>query len=145
MTVTVASFRQALAPVFDNTTTYPDGAVQFQIDGAYASMPASFWGAQLDYAVTLYVAHMLILNARTAAASGGGSGIPGIPTGAAQSKTVDKVSVSYDTKFGIDEAAGWWNQTSYGQMLWQLLVRKGAGPRYFIPIPSRNPLDAKGF
>ena len=46
-------------------------------------------------------------------------------------KSVDKVSVSYDTQASVSPDAGHWNLTIYGQRMWTLIQMFGAGPVQF--------------
>ncbi|ECC3368559.1 TPA: DUF4054 domain-containing protein, partial [Escherichia coli] len=45
------------------------------------------------------------------------------------SKSVDKVSVSYDTSATLNPDAGFWNNTRYGAEFYQLITMFGAGGR----------------
>jgi hypothetical protein len=49
-------------------------------------------------------------------------------TGVINSKSVDKVSIGYDTAGGIEAGAGHWNLTIYGTRLIKLIKMVGAGP-----------------
>lgn len=74
----------------------------------------------------LFVAHHLTLDARDAAAVAAG-GVPGELKGPAASKSVDKVSVSYDTKAVTFEDQAFWNLTRFGIQLYNLARLIGAG------------------
>lgn len=125
MAVTVASFR-ADFPEFTSNTAYPDATVAFWLGLAGKMLSADRWGDLTDYGIELFVAHNITLAARdlkTADAGGfGGSG-----AGVTSSKTVDKVSVSYDTAAATIEGAGNWNLTTYGTRYIQLARLVGAG------------------
>lgn len=54
---------------------------------------------------------------RAAAIGGGG----GANSGVVSSKSVDKVSVSYDSSATMNPDAGFWNNTRYGAEFWQLI------------------------
>lgn len=84
------------------------------------------WKSQYNLASELFVAHNLALEklARDAAALGA---TPGLGTGPVNSKSVDKVSVGYDTQAGISPDAGHWNLTTYGTRLWWLIQMFGMG------------------
>lgn len=127
MAVTPASFR-ADFPEFTDTTKYPDGAINLQIGLAGYFLSSCRWDANIvDRGTELYIAHYLALGARNAAIAAAG----GIPGGGAMgpqaSKTVDKVSVSNDTKAVTLADAGHWNSTIYGVQFYQLAMMVGAG------------------
>lgn len=129
--ITPASFRQ-LFRAFGDAGDYPDLAI-----GTYITIGTSFltgsamfgasrWGSNLDYAMSLFVAHHLALDKRDEQAAANGA-VPGEVRGPASAKTVDKVSVSYDTNAVTFENEAFWNQTRYGINLLQLAMMAGAG------------------
>jgi hypothetical protein len=120
MTVSVADFRAAF-PAFADATKYPDAAVQFWLDTAYAMLPPLIWDTSLDLGVQLYTAHNLIMDQRAAAAGASGSG------GVVASKSVKGVSIGYDTGLGLAEGAGAYGATTYGNRFYQMMVMFGAG------------------
>lgn len=131
MTVTAASFR-ADFPEFASTTTYPDAMVSVWLAAAGNLLDAARWGALLDLGTELFIAHNLVLGARDQkAATNGGTG--GAASGVMSSKSVDKVSVSYDTGAGTIEGAGAWNLTTYGVRYLQLARLVGAGGLQISP------------
>ena len=122
--LSVARFREDF-PEFADAKTYTNQSVQFFIDLAGLAVIPFFWGRMTVHGQELYTAHMLALRqysiARAQAASEGGQPgvVPGMPMGLPASKSVSKVSVSYE--FGETTMEGWgpWNSTSYGQLyLW---------------------------
>lgn len=125
MTVTVSSFRIDF-PAFTDTAAYPDASVAFWLGLASKSLSPDRWGELLDYGTELFVAHNLALDAQANKAAAAG-GVPGVASGLTSSKTVDKVSVSYDTASAAIEGAGNWNLTTYGQRYVQLARLVGAG------------------
>ena len=106
-------------PEFSDTTTYPDPQVQFHIDTATVMCSERVWGEMQQMAVELMTAHFLAMSqfmAQGGAAGGGGGGmVPGMQTGVKSSKSVSKVSVSYDHSGTGLEGWGPWNYTVYGQ------------------------------
>jgi hypothetical protein len=95
---------------------YPDGVVQLYIDTGSIMCTHYIWGRMRQMGVELFTAHMLSLQQYSIRAGGG---IPGAGIGPVQSKSVSKVSVSYDTALGAIEGGGPWNLTIYGsQFLW---------------------------
>ena len=87
---------------------------------------ADRWGDTLDYGLGLFVAHHLAIASRDEKAAAAGA-TPGATPGVVTSKSVDKVSVSYDGGLGTYEGAGFWNQTNYGVRFFQLARMIGAG------------------
>ena len=125
MTVTAASFRVDF-PEFASTGTYPDATVNFWLGLSGKMLDANRWGDLLDYGTELFVAHNLTLAVRDQKASAFG-GVPGAGHGVLASKTIDKVSMSYDTALAGVEGAGNWNLTTYGTRYIQLARMVGAG------------------
>lgn len=126
MTISVAQFR-ADYPEFGSTAEFPASGVQFWLNAAYSFLNASRWGAQLDIGAELYTAHNIALEARAKAESDAG-GVPGSSVGPANSKSVDKVSVGFDTTVATEKDAGHWNLTIYGTRLYRMILMFGAGP-----------------
>jgi hypothetical protein len=123
MTITVAQFR-ADFPEFTDTTKYPDTMVTFWLTQAGKLLRPDRWVDELDLGTELFVAHQLVIGARNQKNGGSGAGASIAPI---SSKTVDKVSVSYDTGSVTMTDAGFWNATNYGQRFWWLLQMAGAG------------------
>lgn len=112
MTITPTTFRTNF-PEFASTTTYPNAMVQFWLGVAYQMVRAEVWSTMLDVGVQLFTAHNCVLEAQAARAAATG-GVPGGPVGPANNKSVDKVSVGYDTAAGTVPGWGNWNLTTYG-------------------------------
>lgn len=125
MSVTASSFR-ADFPEFTSTVVFPDATVAFWLGLAGKLLSVDRWGDLLDYGTELFVAHNLVLSARDQKAVSNG-GIGGSGAGITSSKTVDKVSVSYDTANAAIDGAGNWNLTTYGTRYIQLARMVGAG------------------
>ncbi|MGJ3536482.1 DUF4054 domain-containing protein [Citrobacter portucalensis] len=125
---TVSKFRTDF-PQFADTTKYPDAQVQFRLNLADMLMSESLYGSTMfPYVVELYVAHYMALFAqdqRSTAAGGSGGNASGVQS----SKSVDKVSVSYDNSMTLNPDAGFWNNTRYGAEFYQLATMFGAGGR----------------
>lgn len=131
MTVTAAIFR-ADFPEFANTTTFPDASVNFWISLAGKMMSAERWADLLDTGTELFVAHNIALQAKDAKAAAAG-GVGGATSGVVASKSVDKVSVSYDTGSATIAGGGAWNLTAYGVRYLQLARMVGAGAVQISP------------
>jgi hypothetical protein len=125
MTMTVATFRQQF-PAFSDAGTYDPNAINLYLNFGYAMLNGGRWGAMLDYGVSLFTAHYMVLQARDNATSAAG-GIPGTVQGVQTSKSVDAVSVSYDTQAVTQENGGFWNMTRYGTELLLLARWMGSG------------------
>lgn len=125
MSVTPASFRQNY-PEFASTTTYPDSQVTYWTTVAVQLINADRWDTLADLGIELFVAHNLVIEARSQATSANGAA-PGEPQGMVASKSVDKVSVSYDTSSVAELDAGHWNLTVYGARYIRLARMMGAG------------------
>jgi hypothetical protein len=104
-------------PPFADTTTYPDPQVQFFIDMASVMCDPRIWCQLQQMGVEFLTAHFLTMQQYTmrGGASGTGGGVPGMSTGIASSKSVSRVSVSYDQSLGSMEGWGPFNYTIYGR------------------------------
>lgn len=114
-------------PEFTSTVTYPNSAITYWLTVAYSMLNADRWGRQLDLGAAMFVAHNLVLEAKVQAEAKVG-GIPGGQVGPINSKSVDKVSLGYDTAVGIVPDAGHWNLSIYGTRFIKLARMMGAGP-----------------
>lgn len=123
-TLTVEQFRQDL-PAFSDTTKYSDEAASFWMLLATKLVNQTRFGELSNIAIELYTAHNLILEQQTALVITRG-GIP-IGIGPTASRSVGPVSISYDFNISIDQQAGFWNLTIYGQRFWYLVQMAGAG------------------
>ena len=135
MSVTADSFRLAF-PAFQSTVTYPPPMVDFWLSQALLFHNAERWKTALDLGVMLWTAHNLILEAQSGANVRFGKAASG-GTGVVSSKSVDKVSVSYDNSVASEDGAGNWNLTTYGQRWYKLARMAGSGP-LLSGIPSNT-------
>jgi hypothetical protein len=133
-----ATFRQQF-PEFTDPGMYPAAAIVAWATLAYARLDAARWDAMLDYGVALMVAHYMALARGAAIAARSGRSVPGEVKGITTSKSVDKVSVSYDVNRVTIEGAGQWNLTRYGIELWQLMGQIGAGGIQVDSVTSGQP------
>lgn len=123
--LTPSVFRQQF-PEFQDPAIYSDQVIGFWDAIALARLDADTWDDALPGGEALFVAHHLVLAARDQASIEVG-GVSGGVSGLMQSKSIDKVSVSYDVSRISYEDAGFWNATSYGIRFWQLARMIGAG------------------
>lgn len=114
-------------PQFADETKYPTTMIQARLSLADVLMSESRFGEDIfPYVVELFVAHYMALYAadmRGAAVGTAGGANSGVQT----SKSVDKVSVSYDASMTMNPDAGFWNNTRYGAEFWEYLMIFGAG------------------
>lgn len=127
MTVTYTSFTGAF-PEFSDGTKYPETQVDFWLSQAPNMLNERRLGANFDLATMLFVAHNVAISAKESRL--GAQGLAGGSAGIVSAKSVDKVSVSYDTTSTAIAGAGAWNQTSYGQRLYKMFQAAAAGPFY---------------
>jgi len=132
--ITYATFIAAF-PEFNAPATYPQAQVDFWIPQAYAQLNAMRFGASLDLAACLFVAHNIIFSARSARETAKGI-VAGQATGPKNSASVDKASVGYDTGATSIQGAGDYNYTTYGQRLYMMMRKFCSGPAY-VPGPRR--------
>jgi|SRR5580692_9838241 hypothetical protein len=132
--ITPTQFRTNF-PEFADQSRFPTGLLQFWLDLAYSFLPPARWMRQLDYGAQLFAAHNIAIERRAMdeaqVAVNAQTGTVGLSFGPMSAKSVDKVSVSYDTAAAVSPDAGHWNLTIYGQRLWQLIQMFGAGPVQF--------------
>ncbi|PHM39274.1 hypothetical protein Xmau_02878 [Xenorhabdus mauleonii] len=122
---TVAQFRTDF-PQFSDNQKFPDAQIQFRLNLADKQLDENRLGDMFVYLVELMVAHYMALwavDSRSMAIGGAG----GTNSGVVSSKSVDKVSVSYDTGATLNPNAGFWNNTRYGSEFYELLMLFGAG------------------
>lgn len=123
--ITAAQFRANFTE-FTSATIYPDAMINFWLGVAYKMVRACVWEDMLDVGVQLYVAHNCVLEAQAKKAAATGQA-PGTIVGPANSKGVDKVSVSYDIAAGTVPGWGNWNLTTYGTRFKYYVDIFGAG------------------
>lgn len=123
--ITPADFRVNFSE-FASTTTYPNTMIQFWLDVGYKQCRACVWQDELDLGVQLFAAHNCVLEAQAARQTASGQ-LPGTVVGPANSKSVDKVSVGYDTGAGTVPGWGNWNLTAYGTRFKWYVDLFGAG------------------
>lgn len=126
MAVTPDTFRTSL-PEFTDATAYPDAGITFWLTWAGIMLNVQRWGRALDLGTLMFVAHHLVLERQAQAAAANG-GVPGTNIGVINNKSVDKVTVGYDTTAAIDPKDGHWNLSTYGTRFISMVKMFGAGP-----------------
>jgi hypothetical protein len=146
MAVTTASFRINY-PEFADTVRYPDQQLNYWITNAGLLLNTNRWGAVLDLGTELFTAHNIALEARAQSESTNGD-VPGTTTGPINSKSVDKISVGFDTGSAVEESGGHYNLTIYGTRLYKLIRLLGAGGLQIGidgPVPALSSSSAWGY
>lgn len=113
-------------PEFADTSMFPDGQVNFWLGVGRTFLNAERWGDSLDFGLELFAAHHLSVAAKDQATASSG-GVPGQVSGPLASKSVNKVSASYDTGAATMENASFWNMSRYGIQFYRLAMMIGAG------------------
>ncbi|TDV39534.1 uncharacterized protein DUF4054 [Paraburkholderia caballeronis] len=121
----IAQFRQSF-PEFADDATYPDPVVQIWLTVAVSLVNPLRWVELTDIGVGLVTAHHLALSIRDHKTAAVG-GVPGQVAAPQTSKSVDKVSASYDTSAVTIDGAGFWNSTMYGIRYLTMARMMGAG------------------
>ncbi len=138
MTVTVTSFRSDF-PEFGDTTKYPDSLITYWLTAAGLMLDPVRWDTWLDLGTENFIAHNIVMEAQAAAAAANGA-TPGTSQGGVvSSKSVDKVSVSYDVGSAAEKDAGHWNMTIYGRRYIKMARQIGMGPIAVGPNPNITP------
>ncbi|MCP9270153.1 DUF4054 domain-containing protein [Xenorhabdus sp. XENO-1] len=128
---TVDQFR-ADFPEFSDKTRYPDAAIQFYLGQADTVLDQDRHGDQFLYLAGLFTAHYVELKGKTIANASVSGSVNSTSGGIVSSKSVDKVSVSYDTSGVINPDAGFWNNTAYGREFYWWWSMFGAGGRQLL-------------
>lgn len=123
--MTPADFRTDF-PEFTDSTKYTDASIEFWMGIAVSFVNPDRWGVLTDLGVALVTAHHLVMGQRDQVAAAVG-GAPGEVKGPTASKSVDKVSVSYDAGAVALSDAGFWNLTTYGIRFMTIARTMGAG------------------
>ena len=123
--MTPADFRTDF-PEFTDSTKYTDASIEFWMGIAVSFVNPGRWSVLTDLGVALVTAHHLVMGQRDQVAAAVG-GAPGEVKGPTASKSVDKVSVSYDTGAVALSDAGFWNLTTYGVRFMTIARAMGAG------------------
>lgn len=141
MTATAATLRQHF-PEFADETTYPDTNVEFWLGIAAKLVNESRWGELTDLGQELFAAHKLVLEFQAQASADTGSAPGTAQGGVVSGKSVDKVSVNYDTGAAAELDAGHWNMTTFGKRYIRLARMMGAGPIQVGVASGYDPLSS---
>ncbi|MDU5474016.1 MULTISPECIES: DUF4054 domain-containing protein [unclassified Pantoea] len=119
-------------PEFSDTTRYPDPSVDFYLGMADTLLNQDVHGDKFVYLAELFTAHYVELRGRALAVVGAGGGVNSAGGGVMTSKSVDKVSASYDVSGIINPDAGFWNSTAYGREFFWWWSMFGTGGRQLL-------------
>lgn len=108
----VPQFR-ALLPEFADSSVFADESIGPWLWIATQQLDPARWGVMFNIGVSWFVAHQLALQRQATLVARRG-GVPGMALGVVSSKSVNGVSVSYDTNLGGIAGSGDWNLTTYG-------------------------------
>lgn len=128
MAVTRDTFVAAF-PAFASLTTYPAATFDFWLEQAGDVVEERRFGKAVDRATMFFVAHYLTLAARDAASAASGAST-GTVQGPVNSKSVDKVSVGYDSGSVTIDKAGLWNLTTFGIQFYRMAQAAATGGVY---------------
>lgn len=127
MTTLTADALRGKFTEFASPERFPDGLLDFWLEIADSNVNGCRWGTLYDMGRMLYAAHNIVLERRAQDEAENGA-TPGMSTvGMVNNKSVDKVSIGYDTTSIALEGAGDWNLTIYGQRYIRMARRMGAG------------------
>ncbi|EMB3082293.1 DUF4054 domain-containing protein [Providencia rettgeri] len=128
---TVDKFRTDF-PEFTDTAKYPDTSISFYLGLADTLLDQDKHGDQFVYLSELFTAHYMELKGRSLAVSAMGGGVNSSGGGVVSSKSIDKVSVGYDTSGTVNPDAGFWNNTGYGREFYWWWSMFGVGGRQLL-------------
>lgn len=152
--ITPATFRQSF-PEFAVAGDYADSVLAYWIAIGVMFQNTGVWGVgatvavsppttPYDFGLELFVAHNLAVERRNLLTAAAG-GVPGEAKGPTSAKSVNGVSISYDTGAAAEEDAGWWNMSIYGQRYIRLAQQMGGVPLLIgVPGPA-PPLSGPGW
>jgi hypothetical protein len=111
--VSISKFRTDVK-AFANETLFPDDVINFWLMVATAMVDPGQWGEETYLGIEMFTAHHVVLDVKNNMDVSVGS-LPGLSRGAINSESVGPVSIGYDTASTLEEDAGNWNYTIYGQ------------------------------
>lgn len=136
MSITAADFVRDFRE-FADADIYPTEMITWWMNYAALFLNKDRWGlpgsggsnprTEYDIGQEFVAAHMLVLEAKAIKSAKNGNP-PGVAEGMVNNKSVDKVSIGFDTASIAEVGAGHWNLTTYGLRFKYLLRLFGAGP-----------------
>ncbi|HEI9846916.1 TPA: DUF4054 domain-containing protein [Morganella morganii] len=119
-------------PEFSDTSRYPDSTISFYLGLADTALDQDKHGDQFIYLSELFTAHYVELRGKALAVASVSGAVNSSGGGVLSSKSVDKVSASYDTSGIVNPDAGFWNNTGYGREFYWWWSMFGAGGRQLL-------------
>ncbi|EPY9203206.1 DUF4054 domain-containing protein [Morganella morganii] len=119
-------------PEFSDTSRYPDSTISFYLGLADTALDQDKHGDQFIYLSELFTAHYVELRGKALAGAAVSGAVNTSGGGVLSSKSVDKVSASYDTSGIVNPDAGFWNNTGYGREFYWWWSMFGAGGRQLL-------------
>lgn len=110
----------AIFPEFSNVNMYPVARVNFWFGYAINFVNPTRWGSVYNQGVSLYTAHLLVIDSRNQLQQGA---VSGIDTG----QSADGISYTVDSSSVVIAGAGLFNSTTYGIQYYQLALMMGSG------------------
>jgi hypothetical protein len=125
---TVEQFRTDY-PEFNNTAIYPDSTITRYLNRADRQLDQNVYGSDFVDLVELFTAHYTEMSGRIYSAGKSGVVNTSRNVGVMTSKSIDKVSASYDASGIVDPDAGFWNNTERGREFYWWWSMYGMGGR----------------
>ncbi|MCU6224917.1 DUF4054 domain-containing protein [Morganella morganii] len=119
-------------PEFSDASRYPDSIISFYLGLADTALDQDKHGDQFIYLSELFTAHYVELRGKALAVASVSGAVNSSGGGVLSSKSVDKVSASYDTSGIVNPDAGFWNDTGYGREFYWWWSMFGAGGRQLL-------------
>lgn len=113
-------------PEFADTVLYPDQLIELWGNFAQCQVVQCRWGKAWPMGVSLYTAHEVTLEAQSKKSAANG-GTPGTFGGVANTKTVGKATIGFDSQSTSEKDGGYWNLTNYGKQFLRLARIYGSG------------------
>lgn len=117
---------------FSDPSRYPDSIISFYLGLADTALDQDKHGDQFIYLCELFAAHYVELRGKAKAGASVSGAVNSSGGGVLSSKSVDKVSASYDTSGIVNPDAGFWNNTGYGREFYWWWSMFGAGGRQLL-------------
>ncbi|KAA2237676.1 DUF4054 domain-containing protein [Salinarimonas soli] len=124
--MTPGRFYEIFPELVSQDPAQPD-VVPYWIGFAGKLVDAARWGDLAEDGIALLAAHHVVLARQALAAASKRGGVPGVAAGVVSGKSIDKVSVSYDTGSAAVEGGAHFNLTTYGTRYLQLARMMGLG------------------
>jgi len=132
--VSVSGYR-AVFPAFADSSVYPDEQIEMWLGLIVTMLPPNRWRNMWPLGCYLLLAHQLSMDRQMQLQASRG-GVPGFGTGVISNKSINGVSVGYDTGISSLQDAGAYSLTVYGVRFLQIARMVGSGG---VQITGVNP------